>query len=1006
MKHYHSNKKWCFLTIMMLFVAQVMFAQGRTITGKVTDTQSEPLAGVNIVVKGTQTGTMTDIDGNFTLNVPDGTKELVASFIGFESQTVALTSKNNVKIRLVADLQDLDEVVVVGYGTMRKSDLTGSVKSINSESFKTGVNLTPQQLLQGSVSGVNITKNTGKPGGSNTVRVRGGTSISASNDPLYVVDGVPLNANTVSANISNNVQTNTFDLETSDPLSMLDPEDIESINVLKDASATAIYGSRGANGVIMITTKKGKKGMKQLSYGLNLGWSAVAKKLDVVNGDQYRHVISEINKGLTADKQISPAGGDGGTNTDWQDEIFRTGFSQGHHVSFMSSANETTYRASLGYTDENGVIRNSGVENYNARVNINHSALDNKLQINFNMGYNEQHNSQAPISSTVGSEMGSCALYEAYVFNPTLPVYTNGDYTDVPPYRVNPVSFTDEVMDKRHTRKFIGNLSADYNFWGPLTAHVNLGYTYNSINRNSYIAKNNLFGAGLNGYASMQRAEDYSKLLDAILKYNQKFDKHNIDAMAGYSYQYFRADGNFMSAQNFLSDEFQWHTINAAASYNTPTSYENSNKLISFYGRVNYNYDNRYLLTATVRRDGSSRFGADHKWGVFPSAAASWRVTQEKFWNWEPMNDLKVRYSWGITGNQEIGNYQSLSTLAASSQGYIFGGKKVTIILPAQYSNPDIKWEETTQHNIGLDFGFFDSRLRGSFDWYYKKTEDLLLRVDVPAPSLITSQIANVGSVENKGIEFEIAGDIVRTKDWTWDLSFNISKNVNEVVSLSNDKWTGDDVLSAPCQGQGLSGSYAQRIKEGYAIGTFWGKEFTGIDEKGFETYRKNEDGTVWEGEIGCAQPDFMYGIQTNVRYKNWSLSANLRGTVGNDVYNCTANNLMYTSNLPGRSVMNGALESGVSYSMQKAFSSRWIEDASFLRLDNLTVGYNFSVPQLKISQARVTLSGQNLFCITGYDGLDPEVSSELSSNAVAFGVDYLSYPRARTFAIGLNVTF
>ena len=1005
MKQYHSTMKWSCLALLMLLMAQVVMAQTRTITGKVSDAQSEPLAGVNIVVKGTQVGTMTDADGNYSIQVPNGSTQLVASFIGFESQTVQLGQKNKVNIKMVADLQDLDEVVVVGYGTMRKSDLTGAVKSLHAENFKTGVDLTAQQLMQGQFSGVNITKNSGKPGGANTIRVRGGTSITASNDPLYVVDGVPLNANTTTTSISSSVSTNTFDLEAVDPLSMLDPSDIESINVLKDASATAIYGSRGANGVIMITTKKGKKGTKSLSYGLNLGWSVMAKKLDVLNASEYRQAFKDINATLPESKQMTL--NDGGTDTDWQDEISQTGFSQGHHLSFMSSAGETTYRASLSYTDQNGIIRRSGVENYNARVNINHSALDDKLKLDFNMGYNEQHNSQAPISNTVGSEMGSCALYEAYVFNPTLPVYDeNGDFVDVKPYRVNPVSFTEEVQDKRNNRKFIGNLSADYNFWGPLTAHVNLGYTYNTVTRNSYIAKNNLFGAGLNGYASIQKTEDYSKLLDAILKYNQKLGKHMIDAMAGYSYQYFRASGNFMSAQDFLSDEFNWHNIGAAGSFNTPTSYENSNTLISFYGRVNYNFDNRYLLTATLRRDGSSRFGEDSKWGLFPSAAASWRISQEKFWNWEAMNDFKLRYSWGITGNQEIGNYQSLSTLSASSKGYLVGGNKVTIIMPAQYANPDLKWEETTQHNIGVDFGFLDSRIRGSFDWYTKTTDDLLLSVDVPSPSYITKQIANVGSVKNSGVELELAGDIIRTRSWHWDISVNLTHNTNEVTSLSNDKWTGDDVLSAPCQGQGLSGQYAQRIKEGYAIGTFWGKEFTGLDADGMETYRTNADGTTWTGEIGCAQPDLMYGIQTNVRYKQWSLGVNLRGTIGNDVYNCTANNLMYTNNLPGRNILAAALTSGINYDQQKTFSSRWLEDGSFLRLDNLTIGYDFAVHALHISQAHVSLSAQNLFCITGYDGLDPEVSSEVSSNATTLGIDYLSYPRARTFAIGLNVTF
>ena len=455
------------------------------------------------------------------------------------------------------------------------------------------------------------------------------------------------------------------------------------------------------------------------------------------------------------------------------------------------------------------------------------------------------------------------------------------------------------------------------------------------------------------------------------------------------------------------SDVLGFHYISGAnkeqsSFYTNDTHYTAA----AYLGRLFYGFKDRYLLTATVRRDGSSRFGADHKWGLFPSAAASWRISQEHFWGWEAMNDLKLRYSFGITGNQEIGNYQSLNTLAASSNGYLVGGSKITIILPAQYSNPDLKWEETAQHNIGLDFGFLDSRIRGSFDWYYKKTDDLLLSVDVPAPSLITRQIANVGSVENKGVEFEIAADIIRTKDWRWDISLNMSHNSNEVTSLSNDKWTGDDVLTAACQGQGLSGSYSQRIKEGYSIGTFWGKEYLGIVD-GKETYRKNDDGSDWVGEIGCAMPDLSYGITTNVHYKNWSMGIVMRGTIGNEVYNCTANNLMYTGNLPGRNILREALDSGITYGEPKAFSSRFVEDASFLRLDNLNIGYDFAVKAMHISHARVSLSAQNLFVITGYSGLDPEVSSVITSNGMStLGMDYLSYPRARTFTLGLNLTF
>ncbi len=1009
MKQSHSNMKWCCVAVPMLFAAQMAFGQTRTITGKVTDANREPLAGVNVVVKGTQKGTMTNADGSFTLTVPDGKSEIEASFIGFTTQTITLGTSNSVSILLEDEMSDLDEVVVVGYGTMRKSDLTGSVKAISSDDFKVGSNLNSQQLMQGQFAGVNITMNSGKPGGTSSIRVRGGNSITAANDPLYVVDGIPLNYNSAGnkLKISSDVQTDVFDMEGDDPLSMIDPDDIESINVLKDASATAIYGSRGANGVIIVTTKKGRKGVKSLSYGYNIGWSVAANKLDVLDADGYRNAIAKVNAELAAESKSPVSLNDGGTDTNWQDEIMRTGVSQAHHISMMNSGNGTSYRASLSYNDQNGIIKNSYNESYNGRVNINHSALDDKLKLDFNLAYNEQHASQAPVSGTVGSEYGSCALYEAYVFNPTLPVKdATGDYVDVPPLRVNPVSFVDEVKDKRATRKFIGNFSADWNFWGPLTAHANLGYTYNSINRESYIPKGNLFGAGLNGYSSIQKLEDYSKLMDLILKYNQKFGDHYVDAMAGYSYQYFRNAGNFMSAQGYTTDAFNYNYIGAASTFNNPYSYKSSNKLISFYGRVNYNYANRYLMTVTARSDGSSRFGEDTKRGFFPSMAASWRITQEDFWDFEVMNDLKLRYSWGITGNQEILNYLSLNTLSPTNSGYIFGSVKYTSVLPSQFPNPDLKWEETTQNNIGIDFGFFDSRLRGSFDWYSKKTDDLLLWVDVPAPSLITRMMANVGSVENKGFEIEIGGDIIRTSDWTWTASINMSHNENEVTSLSGNGWTGDDVLTAPCQGQGLSGSYSQRIKEGYSIGTFWGREFTGIVD-GKETFRKNEDGSDWIGEIGCAMPDFTYGINTSVRYKQWSMGIVMRGSIGNEVYNCTANNLMYTSNLPGRNVLKDAVSSGIAYSESKAFSSRFVEDASFFRLDNLNFGYDFKVDALKIAKARATFSIQNLFVITDYSGLDPEVSTVISNDGIAtLGMDYLSYPRSRTFSLGINVTF
>lgn len=981
--------------ILMILCVQNIMAQKRTVSGIVTDSKNEPLIGVNVTIKNASTtGTITDIDGKYSLEIPSGNSVLVFSYIGYSTQEVKVSNRSVVDIVLKDDMQALEEVVVVGYGTMKKSDLTGSVSSITSDNFKLGTDLTPQQLMQGAFSGVNISQNSGKPGGSNTIRVRGGTSITASNDPLYVIDGVPIStsAGVNQSNIGSST-TDFFDQEPINPLSNINPNDIESINILKDASATAIYGSRGANGVIMITTKKGKAGMRQLDYSFNLGVSTVAKKLDVLTGDEYRKTVSEL--GLTLD--------DKGQNTDWQDVIFRTAISQNHYVSFMSGSENTSYRASAGYSNQNGVMEGSGMKSANARMNINHKALNDKLKLNMNISYGETNSDQAPVSNTVGSEMGSSMLYEAYVFNPTYPIYNEeGDYYDVPPYRVNPASFSKELLDERATSQFLGNLTADWNFYKPFTLQVNAGYNKNTINRNSYISKSNLLGNGNNGYVTVQKLSDYSKLLETILKYNQSFGKHNIDAMVGYSWQYFYSEGQTTKAYGFLSDNFKWYSLAAAQTVESVSSYAESNTLISMYGRINYNYADKYLLTATVRRDGSSLFGSGNKWGIFPSVAASWRISQEDFFQNDIMSDLKLRASFGITGSQEIGNYNSLSTLGASTNGYLVGGEKITIVLPQQYTNPDLKWEQTAQTDIGIDFGFLNGKIRGSIDYYYKKTTDLLLSVAVPSPSLITTQIANVGTVTNQGIELDLSFDLMRTKNFAWDANLNLSHNKNEVVSLSNGQWTGDNMQVAPCQGQGLSGTYAQLIMPGQPIGTFYGKRFIGVVD-GVEQFANDGEPEV----IGCAQPDLTFGLGTNLQYKNWTLSLNFRGSIGNDVYNCTANNLAYLSNLPGRNVLKEAVTSGVNRDQAKVYSSRFIEDGSFVRLDNLSLGYNFSLPKLYISNARVFVSAQNLFVITGYSGADPEVNSEISRTGVApLGVDYLSYPKARTFSMGINLSF
>lgn len=632
--------------VMTMFIAQNIVAQEKAkVSGIVTGEGNEPLIGVSVITKGNSSvGTVTDADGKYSVEVSSPGTVLVFSYLGYETTERMVGSKRTINVLLKSSSENLDEVVVVGYGTMKKSDLTGSVSKLSSDQFKSGNDLSAQQLMQGAFAGVNISQNSGKPGGSTTIRVRGGTSVNASNEPLYVIDGVPIDATAGAgqANIST-YNNDFFDQEAANPLSMLNPNDIESIDVLKDASATAIYGSRGANGVIMITTKKGKAGVQQLDYGYSIGFSSQAKKLDMLSGNQYREAC----------KKLGVSFNDGGENHNWQDEVLRTAVQQSHFLSFMSGGEYTNYRASLNYSDQDALMRGSYQENYSGRININHSALDGKLKLALNMNYGETHANQAPVSSTVGSEMGSSMLYEIYVFNPTLPVRNeNGDFNDVAPYRVQPFSFENELIDKRVNKRFIGNLKADWNFYKPFTFELNLGYTNNTQDRNAYISKSNLLGNSTGGRVTTQRLKDYSKLMEMVLKYDQTFGLHTINAMAGYSYQYFWNEGLSTAAYGFLTDDFKWYNIAAAQTIESNTSYAESNKLISFYGRLNYNYGGRYLFTATVRRDGSSRFGKDNRWGTFPSFAGSWRISQEKFFNSNVVSNLKLRASWGRTGNQ------------------------------------------------------------------------------------------------------------------------------------------------------------------------------------------------------------------------------------------------------------------------------------------------------------------------------------------------------------------
>ncbi|MEO6730333.1 MAG: TonB-dependent receptor [Ferruginibacter sp.] len=963
------------------------------VKGRIVNERSEPLAAVSVKIKNTQVGTTTNSDGYFELNVPDEKTVLEFSYVGYTGKTAVAGKSGQLNIVLSVENKNLSDVVVVGYGTQRQRDITGSVSAISSKDFNPGIVLSPQQSIQGKLAGVNISQNSGKPGGSNTVRIRGGTSITSSNDPLYVIDGVPISnsAGVAQANI-NNYGIDIFDEEPTNPLMTLNPDDIESITVLKDASATAIYGSRGANGVIVITTKKGIAGKARVSFGSSAGVSKVAGTLDVLSADQYRQKTKDL--GLTID--------DKGANTDWQDKIFRTGHSQDHYLSMSGGADKSSYRASFGFGDQQGVMLASDIKRTNARVNIIHSMLKDRLTFDMRINYGQTFSKQAPVSNTVGSEFGSSMNYEALVFNPTYPVYDpNGNYYFVPPYRVNPVSYSDQVLDQVTNNRFIGNLSTTLKITKPLSFNVNLGYTNQAINRNSFISKKNLLGQGSSGYASVQKLEDYSRLLETILRYTEHFGRHSIEALAGYSWQYFVSEGDRTSAQGFLSDEFKWYSLQAASNISSVSTFKGSNKLVSFYGRANYSFDDRFLVTGTVRRDGSSRFGVGNKWGVFPSGSVAWRISKEKFFQVHPISDLKIRVSYGVTGNQEIGNLNSITTLGATTTGYIVGGQRITTVLPQQYANPNLKWEQTAQFDVGIDYALFGGRLRGSVDYYDKKTTDLLLRIPVPSPTAVSTQLANVGTVQNKGVEIDITGKVIDKADFRWETGFNISFNRNKVVSLSNEQFSGKNIQVAPLQGTVSLGKFAQLIIPGQPVGTFWGPQYAGI-KGGKETYASGPD-TI----IGSAQPNYIFGFTNTFNYKKLTFNFLFRGSIGNDVFNLTAANMSYLSNLPGKNVLASSLTSGLDRDAPKVYSSRWIENGSFVRLENVTLSYALGLKNTFINSANVILSGQNLLLISDYSGVDPEVNAEVSRTGIApLGIDYLGYPRARTISLGLNVTF
>lgn len=983
-----------------LFVAPFLFvgpaqAQTKTISGTVTDLQDgTPLIGVSVKVKDGTAGTSTGMNGNFSLTVPDNTSALVFSYIGYASKEVNVAGKTSVTVSLEGSRTALNEVVVVGYGTQRVQDATGSVASLGKEEFNKGVISSPEQLLQGRVSGVQVTPSSGEPGAGVNINIRGASSIRVGNTPLFVVDGVPLDNGGTSGGLDFGAGTSSA----RNPLAFLNPSDIENISVLKDASAAAIYGSRGANGVVLITTKKGASG-QGFQFSASTSVSTVAKQYDLLSAGDF------VN--LAANAGADPAVVNLGANTDWQDVIFRTGVSQSYNLGFGNAVGATSYRLNIGYDDQNGIVENSGLQRLTARLNASQGLFKDKVRLDLSFTASNVKNTYAPITDNAGFE-GSL-IGAAILANPTYPV-RNADgtyYTPGGSFR-NPLNMLDLIDDSDDINRYLGNISGTWNIIPSLSYKATFGFDESDGERETWMDQNLLGYTGTQGFRStnvaqvsgngrgiVQNQELSSRLMEHTLTYDNTFGVHGLNLLGGYSYQQFK---------NFGYNDIAWgqrdpnNPVQSLDAFNNrlPAAFGDSTKseLQSFFARANYSYNDKYLLTFTFRADGSSKFGENNKYGYFPAAAFKWKIMNEGFAPKNIFDDLSLRLNYGVTGNQEFPAYASL----AITQRQLNGSN--IIITNA---SPDLKWETTTTYGAGIDFAFLKGRLSGSVDYFNKSTEDLLFLQDYPAPSAATRRWINLpGTVENRGLELGVEFGAIKKSRFTWDINFNATFLKNEVKDFGTR-----NVITGDINGQGLTGAYSQVIRNGFALGSFYLPTFLGFDAQGFNQYLNSDIGASYIA--GSAIPKFTSGLTNNFTFGRFNASIFLSAATGFYIYNNTANAYFLKGSLKnGRNVSYEAATSPENPLNSGGVSTRFLEKGDFLRLTNATIGYTFDLVNSKtLKNLRLALQGQNLFLITNYSGIDPEVSTNKArDNVPSRGIDYTAYPSARTFTLSLNAGF
>jgi iron complex outermembrane receptor protein len=1035
-----------FLSALLCTLPTSLAAQEPTgsITGQVVDALTQQgLPGVSVRIEGTRREAVTRNDGGFVLSeVPVGTHRLRAVRIGYaplaQDITVTAGAAATAQFALPPQAALIDAVVVTGYGTQRREAITGSVATVDVGAADVGVLANVNNMIQGRVAGLNITTNNGEPGAGAQIRIRGGTSINASNEPLYVIDGVPIQ----------NVATEPVGISLGDdplprsPMNLLNPSDIASITVLMDAAASAIYGSRAANGVILIETKRhGTAGGSTVEYDAYVAAATPARRLDVLNGNEYRaFVTAEVAAGRLPGTILANLGT---ANTNWQDAVTRTAYTQNHNFAFTGGTDATQYRASLNLMEQKGVVLDNGFQRIQGRLNARHRALDDKLRLTLNVTGSHVENDYIPYEIGGGFEGG--VFQNVAVFDPTHPIIdpaTNTFYETGPPYSVrNPVGLASQIQDFGNTTRVLGNAMAELDLVPGLTASFNVGVDRADGIRQIYWPRANPVGLATNGRARQETLDNTTIVFQSYLTLQKQVaEDHTLDVIGGYEFNRFNTQNVRAEGQQFLTDAFGYNNLSAAGVILPPVSGWAQNRLISFFGRANYGYKDRYFLTGVLRRDGSSKFGADHRWAVFPALSASWHISQESFMQTPPLglSDLRLKVGWGKNGNQDgIGAYSSLALFDPQGGGrYPWGDSPATGIVGSRNPNPNLRWEETEQINVGLDFGFKENRVSGTLEYYIKNTSDLLLDVAAPAPALVNTRTENVGKVRNRGLEAAIDVLAMSRPGLSWRTGLVFAANRNKVVDLAGTGF----ISTSTASGQGQSDTRTQRIMPGYPIGTFYGRVFVRVANEvgpvvdldpsaaGLDTlWRPGQQlfrcsvaaATCVNGEsrlpsagdfavIGDANPDFELGFTNQVSWKKFDFSVHVRAVMGHDVFNNTS--MVYRTKGNAQQTKNflrGALSDPDGISEPAIYSSRWIEDGSFVRLQNLTAGYTFNTPRVfgAARTARVYVSGDNLLLLTGYSGLDPEVQAGIPGLQTR-GVDYLSYPRARTFTAGLRFTF